>query len=126
MNLSAASRAVLALAKPATLRRFGARQRNPNGTFSDPVATEIPIQAVIQAPSEGDLRQVPEGERSEAWVTIWTPTELHTASEDSGALADEIESPRGERFKVYRVAVREEGGFTRAIGRLTHDRGRRV
>jgi hypothetical protein len=84
------------------------------------------IRAVIQDPKENDIRQLPEGERTEAFVAIWSRSELRTADETAKTEADRVTSEAGDTYKITRVSDRSEGGFYRAIARLEHDRGRRV
>jgi hypothetical protein len=124
MNLSFASIAVGLLARPATLRRFEASQWRANGTFDIGPATETGIDAVVQASSQDDLRVLPEGERTDGYVTVWTLTEIRTSNETSGTTADEIVTETGERFRIVRVGVRPEGGYWRAIARKIEDHGR--
>lgn len=117
--------AVDAMARPATLIRRAA------GSYVDhdwvPGAlTSTPIRAVIQDPKEADIRQLPEGERTEAFVAIWSRSELRTADEATQTEADRVTSEAGDTYKITRVSDRSEGGFYRAIARLEHDRGRRV
>lgn len=115
---------VAVMGRPATLRRHPAGAWADNGQFVPGSATETSIQAVIQAASEKDLRVLPEGERTDGYVTIWALVELRTADEDAGTVADEIEGPEGEAFRIVKVGYRPEGGFWRAIGRKIDDRGR--
>jgi hypothetical protein len=119
--------AVDAMARPATRIRaavgsyVGGKWQAGGAPISDQ------IRAAIRAPSESDIRQLPDGERTEAYVTIWTRADLVTADEDSGRQADEITGEQGQTYKVVRVVERTEAGFTRAIARLVSDgRGRRV
>jgi len=122
MSLFGAGRAVDRHARPVTLRRWSASGWAPNGVFNETagVATSS-IQAVIQAPSERDMRLLPEGERIEAYVTIWTREALRISDESTGKRADEIVGHDGQRYRVVRIASRIEGGFTRAIARLAVD-----
>jgi len=112
------------MARPATLRRHPAGAWADNGQFVPGTAAETTIQAVIQAASEKDIRILPEGERTDGYVTIWSLSELRTADEDAGTVADEIEGSEGEAFRIVRVAYRSEAGFWRCIGRKIDDRGR--
>jgi hypothetical protein len=118
--------AVDAMARPAT------RIRSVAGSYVDgrwtPSAGAIsePIRAVIQDPKEADIRQLPEGERVEAFVAIWTRAELRTADETNKIEADRVTSETGDTYKIVRVSDRAEANFTRAIGRLEHARGRSV
>lgn len=113
-------------ATPHTLRTY------PAGAWVDGewivgAATETPIRAVMQAPSARDLESLPEGERTEGVVTVWSRTPLNTSDEDDQQGADEVINCRGEAYRIVRVQERAEGGFYRAIARLiTHDRGRSV
>jgi hypothetical protein len=113
------------MARPATLIRKG-EGATVDHRWVPGASVETQIRAVIQAPSESDLRLVPEGERTEAWVTIWSRTELHVSDEDEGTNSDRVRGGDGKVYKLTRVVQRTEAGFTRAIARLEHDRGRRV
>lgn len=118
--------AVDAWARPATrVRAAGGAYVDGEWVAAGPTSTAI--RAAIQAPSEADLRQLPEGERTEAHVTIWSRSDLRTANEDTGTEADIITGEDGQSYKVVRLASRTEGAFYRAIARLISDgRGRRV
>lgn len=124
MTLALASLAVGMLAQPATLIRK-APGSYVDGFWQDS-STETSIRAVVQAVSERDMRLLPEGERTEAYVTIWSTTELRVADEDNETTADVIRTETGDEYRVIRLANRIEGGFWRAIGRAVHDRGRSV
>lgn len=117
--------AVDAMARPAILHR-PREGAYVNGQWVPGWDAPCAIRAVIQGPTERDIRQLPEGERTESYVTIWTRAVLKTSDEDDAAQADIVESENGQQFKITRVVERTEAGFTRAIARLTHDRGRRV
>lgn len=94
-------------------------------SLGEPVDTTI--RAAMQAPSANDLRDVPEAQRTEAWVTVFSRTPLNTSDEDDQQGADEVVNARGEPYRVVRVQQRTEAGFYRAIARLIrHDRGRSV
>lgn len=118
--------AVDAMARPATLIR-AASGSYVGGQWVATGPTSSAIRAVIQAPSEADIRQVPEGERTEAFVTIWSRAELRTADEDARTEADRVTGEQGQTYKIIRVVERTEAGFTRAIARLESDgRGRGI
>lgn len=120
----AAGMAVDAFATPVTLRRYEGTGWASNGTYDPDGAIETRrIMAAVQAPSRTDLQRLPEGERTEGLVAIWTREPLRTGSEESGQRADEIISD-GLTYRVVTVMRRREAAFTRALARLTHDRGR--
>jgi hypothetical protein len=112
--------------------RQATRVRAAGGSYVDGkwVATgptSETIRAAIQAPSAADLSQLPEGERTEAHVTVWSRSDLRTADEDAGTEADIITGEDGRSYKIVRLANRSEGAFYRAMARLISDgRGRRV
>lgn len=113
-------------ATPHTLRTWPAGSY-VEGEWAQGEAVEKPIRAVMQAPSANDMRDVPEGQRTEAWVTVWSRAPLNTSDEDDQQGADEVINARGEAYRVVRVQQRTEAGFYRAIARLIkHDRGRSV
>ncbi|TQI72911.1 hypothetical protein FHT98_0631 [Bosea sp. AK1] len=112
--------AVDMMARPCTLRVYPPPTVvKGKATRGEPV--ETPIRAVIQAPSERDMRDVPEGQRTEAWVTVWSRTPLNTSDEDDQQGADEVINARGEAYRIVRVQDRAEGGFYRAIARLVRE-----
>lgn len=97
------------------------------GEWTQGEAVETPIRAVMQAPSARDLESLPEGERTEGLVTVWSRAPLNSADEDDRTRADEVVNCLGEAYRVVRVQQRAEAGFYRAIARLIrHDRGRSV
>jgi hypothetical protein len=67
------------------------------------------------------MRLLPEGERIEAYVTIWSREALRASNETTGVRADEITGADGQRYRVVRSVHRNEASFTRAIGRLVND-----
>lgn len=122
MNLAALP--IAFMARPVKLRRHPAGDWADNGQFVEGQPQQTTIQAVVQAASEEDIRILPEGERTDGYVTIWSLSELRTANEDAGTVADEIVGETGEAFRIVRVGYRSEGGFWRCIGRKIDDRGR--
>lgn len=127
MNLTGAALALGFLARPVVRVRRPIAEFAENGRLDQDHMNffeRVAISAVVQAATEQDLRMAPEGERLDGYVTIWTTADLRTADEQCGALADVIETPEGPCYRIYKVAQRTEGGFTRAIGRLVHDGGR--
>jgi hypothetical protein len=123
--LGLASLAVAFFERDATLYRRAAGTW-ALGVYAAGAETTTAIKAVVQAPSQNDLRTAPEGERTDGWVTIWSRTELRTTSEPDELGADEIETIGGNRYRVIRVGNRAEGGFWRCIGRKIDDRSRTV
>jgi hypothetical protein len=120
--LTSAGRAVDRHAVPVTLRRWSASGWQANGVFDETSGVaSSQIMAVIQSPSEADMRLLPEGERIEAYVTIWTRETLRTSDEGAGTRADEVIGLDGRRYRIVRAARRSEAGFTRAIARLVND-----
>ena len=122
MNIGALP--IVVMSRLATLRRHPAGEWGDNGQFVPGEPMDLPIKAVIQAASEQDLRVLPEGERTDGYVTIWSLSELRTADENAGTVADEVTGPEGEAFRIVKVGYRPEGGFWRCIGRKIDDRGR--
>lgn len=116
--------AVDAMARPATRVRPSAGGAYVEGQWVPAATVSLAIRAVIQAPEESDIRQLPEGERTEAYVAIWTRADLRTADETAQTDADRVISKTGDTYKITRISERTEAGFTRAIARLEHARGR--
>jgi hypothetical protein len=111
-------------ATPHTLRTYPDSAWT-DGVFSLGEPVDVPIRAAMQSPSANDMREVPEGERTEAWVTVWSRSPLNTSDEDDQIGADEVVNCRGEAYRVVKVKQRTEAGFYRAIARMIrHDRGR--
>lgn len=125
-NLAAATIAIDMFARPATRRRPSAGTWAPNGVFVPGAPVDTAIHAVIQAPSQHDLLTLPEGERTEGLVAVWTRASLRTADETGETTADEIVTTAGEVYRVVKVMTRSEAGYTKALARLSHDRGRTV
>lgn len=128
LDMSGVSLAIDVLARPATLRRFNPANAWVDGIFDETAgASDVPIMAVIQAASQEDLRLVPEGERAEGYVTVWSRTEMNTSDETSRGRADLVIGEDGNTYKVVRKSARTEGGYFRVIGRLErHDSARRL
>lgn len=122
MSLGLDAMAVEMFARPMQRIRAGG-DYNSHGTF-EPTEEIAVIRAVVQASSQNDLRTLPEGERTDGYVTIWTVFDLQTTDEGRKTLADVIRTPEGQDYKIVKVGPRHEGQFTRAIGRLEYDRGR--
>ena len=123
MNLSPAFIAIAMMQKPAALT-------TPAGAFVEGIWTAapdtVPILAVIQATSQKDLVQYADGDRLDGYVRIWTADELRTVDEDRGDDAQVVTTPEADTYRIVKAGRRNEAGFTRAIGRLTRDRGRSV
>ena len=115
--------AISFLARPATLVRPAAGSWI-DGRWIAAAPTETPITAVIQSPAPEDLETLPAGERTGGEVTVWSLTELHTASEDDQTAADVVRTQNGTEYRIIRASRRVEGGFSRAMGRRDVDRGR--
>ena len=112
--------AVDAMARPAILNRRHDGEYIA-GRWSEGWLEPVPIRAVIQAPSESDIRLLPEGERIESYVTIWTRADIRTVDEDAAEQAETITGEQGQTYKITRVVQRTEAGFCRAIARLIRD-----
>lgn len=113
-------------ATPHTLRTFPAGSY-VEGEWQQAEPVDTPIFAVMQAPSARDLESLPEGERTEGLVTVWSRAPLNVSDEDDKTRADQIINACGEAYRFVSTRLRAEAGFYRAIARLvTHDRGRGV
>jgi len=132
MDLSAVSLAIDMLKQPAKRRRFTASGYTVTGEYDETVGlAETNIDAVIQpfnadskAENKMDLRSVPEGERVEDYVIVWTRADIRASNETAGTAADEIDALDGRVFKIVSLTNRPDAGFKRAIAGLIHDRGR--
>lgn len=109
--------------KPATL--LTPVGRYVDGKWSETPIT-LPIMAVIQAATQQDLLQYAQGDKLDGYVRIYTFSELRTVDDDIGADAQIVLTPEGKRYRIVKAGRRSEADFTRAIGRLEHDRGRSV
>lgn len=113
-------------ATPHTLRTYPAGSY-VEGEWTQGTATETPIWATMQAPSARDLESLPEGQRTEGLVTVWSRSQLPTADESARKRPAEVINAAGEAYRIVRVLHRSEANFYRAIARLIrHDRGRSV
>ena len=129
-GVEAAGVAVDLFAEPATRWRYAAAAYAPDGSYNENgTKTSTAIYAAIQpmagnSTAEGrmDLNMVPEGERVEDYVLIWTRADLRMSNEADGTVSDEVEAADGRRFRIVSAVTRY--GFTRAIGGLVYDRGR--
>ncbi|MBB4063684.1 hypothetical protein [Gellertiella hungarica] len=94
-----------------TLRRRSAGAYDLDGRFIDGSETSEPIKAVIQPAGGNQLRDLPEGIRTEANWMIWSRSPI--------AVDDRIISS-SVSYRVVYVWPRAEGGFFRAaLGRET-------
>jgi hypothetical protein len=86
------------------------------GLFVEDAPSTFSIVASVQPTSGKDLARLPEGERSAARITLFTVTELRTASIAGKTLSDRV-AYRGETYEVEHVDAWESGGFYKAIAR---------
>jgi hypothetical protein len=115
--LSGAALAIDLFVAPVNLTRFTASGWS-NGQFNEDASpSTIPVMAVIQAPSERDMRLLPEGERIEAYVVIWSRSEMRVADEATGIRADIVTGHDGATYRLVRMINRAEAGYYRAIAR---------
>lgn len=82
-----------------------------DGRFIEASMTAISIRAVIQPTSGDQLKDMPEGVRTEANWLLWSRADI---------LVDDEITHAGIRYRVLHVWPRAEGGFYRAaLGRET-------
>lgn len=86
-----------------------------DGRYREGTPSTLSIRAVIQPVRGRDLLRLPEGQRTEEMIAIYTETELQTASAPGGGTADVV-SYRGKSYQVQTVeAWNELGNFYKAI-----------
>jgi hypothetical protein len=85
---------------------------DPNtGKGVDGASTTTSIRAVIQPATGNQLRDLPEGVRTEAQWLLWSRSEV---------LLDDVVTHKGVEYRVVYVWPRDEGAFYRAaLGRKT-------
>jgi len=90
--------------KPVTHKRPGV-ESTVNG-FRVPAAAVIStIEAYVQPMSPKELRNVPEGQNTVAWYSIWALSEVRNK---------DVITWEGSDYTVQRATGRPEGGFWRA------------
>lgn len=91
-------------AKSVTLKRPGV-ESTVNG-FRVPAATVTStIEAYVQPMSAKELRNVPEGQNTVAWYSVWALSEVKTK---------DVITWEGNDYTIQRATGRPEGGFWRA------------
>lgn len=85
-----------------------------SGRWVETSAATFQIKACIQPAGAEELLRLPEGQRTRKVISIWTETELRTATYPAGARADRI-TYGGESYEVQAVELWEEGGYYRAL-----------
>lgn len=102
----------------------------PRGSYRGGEWVDLPardtIRAVVQAATQQDIAEFGLREKVDGDVRIWTLAELRTIDDEQSADAQRIVTPEGIAYRIVKVGRRSEAGFTRAIGRLFHDRGRSI
>ncbi len=124
LNLSAVTIGLRLMQRPAVLYTPGGYWDERGIRQDQPLSYEI--KAVIQAATQKDLAQASDGYTLDGYVRIYTEAELRTVDDDLEADAQTITTPEGVAYRIVKAGRRSEAGFTRAIGRLIHDRGRSV
>lgn len=87
------------------IRKTGAWQ---SGRFVLDVAQNIPAIGIIQPSGSESLSMIPEGEKREGMVVIYTKTEIHLT--EGSEVSDNVEW-RGEMYKVLRIDRWQDYGF---------------
>lgn len=108
MNAAAAiDRRAIAMVR----RRRGPGDYDDGGTYIEGLPVSAPIKAVIQPASGDQLKDVPEGLRTEANWIVWTRTDLEL---------DDVIDASNVSYRVVYVWPRAEAGFYRAaLGRIS-------
>jgi hypothetical protein len=83
------SRTVLRFATAHTLRRPGAATY-VDGRPDDAVYSSSTIRAVVQPAAAGDMRRLPEGDREDAAIRVFSTSELRVVDVASGTGPDVI------------------------------------
>ena len=97
---------VLEEAVPISLRRKSGGGYDVNGEWTGEVETVSTIQATIQPVTNANaLLSLPEGEREDVRYFLWTTEAL---------ALDDVVTYGGDDYRISRLWVRPEGGFTKA------------
>jgi len=96
--------AVMAEAVPVTLETVGGAY-NAAGKWVKTEPVQTTIQATIQSTDGSQLRDMPEGIRSEARSLLWSSSVVATG---------DVVIYKGQRYRAIYIWERPEGGFTRA------------
>lgn len=83
------------------------------------------IRAAVFAPSLNDTIRMPEGDRTRVVWAIWTRVQLHASSEDNQTRGDLVQVG-GQWFRVFKIADRSEGGYSKAYLERDVERDRSV
>ena len=101
-----------------TLFRNSAENRNAtNGRPEVDNHTNIPTQACVQDPTEKELKQLPEGERSEDLRSFWFLEPIDTTDEKYA----DIIFARGKHWKIMKVWDRQLGEYWKCIAKRYND-----
>jgi hypothetical protein len=76
--------------EPATLVRNAAGDRDSDGAWVDGAATSTPITGSFQPFPSARLQTLPEGERQQGQLELYTRAELRTADQHTGTSADRV------------------------------------
>jgi len=87
---------------PVTLTRYTSARDPVSGRVVRTVASTATIQASVQPLSDRQREVLPEGLRQSVTRRMWTRSEVFTADQITGRLADRI-TINGESFDVVRV-----------------------
>lgn len=122
MDFSHAAIAIDMMAKPVTRHFMGSGSYDGTNWDAGTPAIEQ-IQAVVHAPTQQDIRDLPEGIVADVRWTMWTRAQLNISNDDLGLPTDEIEW-QGQRYRIPFIWPRREGGYTKAALGIIRDRGR--
>ena len=77
--------------------------------------TPVAITGVMQPMSAKELKNVPEGQRTQEWRNIWSESELQNR--------DLITDPEGNQFTIQSAEYWREGTFYKATATRVSDNG---
>lgn len=124
--LGLASIAIDMMAEPVTRHFMGAGSYSgPHDEWVDGAQSSDVIRAAVHAPTQQDIRDLPEGIVVDVRWTMWTRAALRVSDDDTGVPTDEFEW-QGERYHILHIWPRREGGYTKAALGVIRDRNRTV
>lgn len=112
-------------AKPYALRRPASGSYIEGRWVEGGASVDSTIRAAVFAPSLNDMIRMPEGDRTRIVWAIWTRTQLHASSEDTKTRGDLVQVG-GQWFRVFKIADRSEGGYSKAYLERDVERDRSV
>ena len=116
MTVVDVSEALRGITESVSVTRIAAGSRTL-GRWTDGSTSVITIDACVQPATDEDMQRLPEGQRIEETISIFTTTELKTVSVDGQTPADRV-SYDGEVYEVQSVTPWSEvGGYYHVLAK---------